>query len=73
MYDAEFTDGNLGDNFQTQEMKRFPEGSKRGDGSWNTVFPTLVIRYSKSIHKCRICMTGPIKKSTFFMTKKNEP
>ena len=32
MFDAESTDGNLGDNFQTQEMRRFPEGSKRGDG-----------------------------------------
>ena len=34
MCHAEFTDGNLGDNFLTQEMRKTPEGSEsseRGD------------------------------------------
>ena len=44
MFDAEFTDGNLGDNFQTQEMRRFPEGSKE-------VMEYSVSNLSYSLHK----------------------
>ena len=58
MFDAEFTDGNLGDNFQTQEMRRFPEGSKRGDGI--------------QCFQLELFFTQSSLGFTFFMAKENE-